>query len=173
MDSLLIVAATVVAVLIVLRTIAPTHKPSFTVSERVPTRGLAASVGELGRACAKTERGKGVSATSVCRALKKTVASAARKNEPEKWESKLVENAELLIGAAATAKKTLGKSYMLGHVRGTPRIFALCKEIAEKTRGRVDKILFIELVSRFSAAAPLTVVELGLLDDMFIFCLFG
>ncbi len=173
MDSLLIVAATVVAVLIVLRTIAPTHKPSFTVSERVPTRGLAASVGELGRACAKTERGKGVSATSLCRALKKTVAAAARKKEPEKWESKLVENAEFLIGAAATAKKTLGKSYMLGHVRGTPRIFALCKEIAEKTRGRVDKKLFIELVTRFSAAAPLTVDECGMLGDMLIFCLCG
>lgn len=173
MDALLIVAATVVAVLIVFRTIAPSGKPSFTVVERVPTRGLSASAGALGKACARTERGKGVSAARVCRGLKKNIKEISRRSEREKWEIAFIENADMLLGAAGKAKQALRKSYMLGHVRAKPRIFLLCKEIAEKTRGYADIKLFAELVARYSAAAPLSVAECGMLGDMLVYCLCG
>lgn len=174
MDSLLIISAIVVAVVLLFKTVMSPCRPHFYVRERLPDDGLLYGITNMSKSCAVTERGNGISTKSVI-GLKRTIYAIEKRaygRSLDDWEIALLSNRARITDAVRKSRRVCG-SVMLGHVRGLPRAFLLCNEIVKNSQGCVTKELFIKAVEAFDACAPLGFSELKILPDMMRFCLCG
>lgn len=176
MEQFLIIAAIIIACWLLSRAVLPPRRPRFRVLDRLPTDGIIYKASVLGKACRSTERGNGVDIKCL-KKLKRSLCALQKKAETsaklEEWESTILENSVKISTAADKARRAMRFCYMLGHVRGVPRVFLLCNEIVGDARGDVSASLLSNAVNAFNGNAPLTYSELNILPDVLRFCLLG
>ena len=80
MESLLIVIAIVVAVFLTARAVMQPYRPRFYVGNRLPTHGIVSRARALGKRCAATERGSGLSVGTLS-AIKREYTAAQRRRQ--------------------------------------------------------------------------------------------
>lgn len=176
MESLLIVIAIIVAVFLTARAVMQPYRPRFAVRKRVPTHGIVAKARGLGKKCAATERGSGLSVGTLS-AMRREYKTLQRRSDGGKAltsaQIACLINQAAVIKAVDSAKSVMRKSYALGHVDKRPRVFLLCDMLVGDMRGYIDINILKAAVKAFSECAPLTYSELDGFADMLRLCLCG
>lgn len=172
MQAALIVVAIFIALVLLMRYVAPASKPHFRLSERLPRRMLTERIRLLGRACCTVQSGFGVSYRAVCA---RRLLGVLEKSDKVccNWRRVLIDNAETVISALEQCKSGVRSGVYLGHVDGYPRIFLFCKLLVEGSGGEISDSLFNEALDAFEENAELTRAERGVINDFLIFCIVG
>lgn len=176
MESLLIVIAIVVAVFLTARAVMQPYRPRFYVGNRLPTHGIVSRARALGKRCAATERGSGLSVGTLS-AIKREYKALRRRSDDGRpltsVQTLCLINRNAVFCAVERAKSAMRKSHSLGHADKRPRVFTLCDALVKDMRGYIDIKTFKAAINAFCEHAPLTFGELDSLADMLRLCLCG
>lgn len=175
MRTAFIIFSIFVAVVLLVRFAAPAAAPRlYRRAERITDNALICNIRALGKRCAVTEYGQGISygaikIRSIISACKKRVSSGTA----DDWQHVIDGDSDRILCAYADGKSAARYSAYCGHVGKYPRVFLFCERLIRDSGCEITRSSLLGAISAFEENAEFTLPERKILCGMLKLCLIG
>lgn len=174
MRTAFIIFAIFIAVVLLVRFAAPAAAPRFYRAERTTHNALIANIRALGKRCAVTEYGQGISYGAI--KIRKVISDCKKRVSSctaDDWQYVLDSAGDSILRAFSDGKSAARHSAYCGHVGKYPRIFLFCERLVRDSGCEITRQLLSDAISAFEENAEFTLSERKILCGMLKLCLIG